>query len=278
MATYVVGDIQGCYDSLRLLLEKVSFDPRMDQLWCAGDLVNRGPDSLQTLRYLHSLGDASVCVLGNHDIHLLEHAAGKKEYPRDTLRSILEADDATLLLDWLRSRPLLHRNKHLGLTMIHAGLSPLWTLKKAMRRAHKLELVLQSKRWLNFCSTLSATPFPEVEPKKGDPDRLLFSLAVLTNARYCSQQGRFNWGGRGDSVDQNIKLERAWYLHSQLRWKKTSNRIVFGHWAALGLVVDQPHVLGLDSGCVWGGRLTLARVDCRPFRLISVDCPACLEP
>lgn len=270
MAVYAIGDIQGCYHSLRKLLNVVHFDPANDQLWCAGDMVNRGSDSLLTLRYLRSLGDAAVCVLGNHDIHLLEQAAGAPARAKDTLAQILEADDACVLLDWLRHRPLLHHDPALQLTMVHAGLSPRWSFKKASRRAQKIEQALQSDDWQDTCRAWSMASFPEWEPLKGDPRRLLFSLAVLTNTRFCNQQGRFNWQANHGSVER--QGDQAWYAHDHLAWQYDAGIVLFGHWAAMGLVTNQAHVLGLDSGCVWGGHLTLARVDCRPFQLTKLRC------
>jgi bis(5'-nucleosyl)-tetraphosphatase (symmetrical) len=257
MAVYAVGDIQGCYKPLRRLLKKVKFDPGKDQLWCVGDLVNRGPDSLKTLRYLKGLGDACVCVLGNHDLHLLEYASGGKRYRRDSLDEVLAAPDRDELIKWLRQRPLLHHDKGLGWTMVHAGLHPKWTLKKAMKRARKIEKILRGKKWKEFCSLLHHFKFPAREPGKGDPFRLLFAVAVMTRSRYCTAEGRFNWAVRtGKSSNHR---DRPWFAHRRIKWREKSN-VVFGHWAAMGLVINQPHVLGLDSGFVWGNELTLARL------------------
>ncbi|MDQ6975107.1 MAG: symmetrical bis(5'-nucleosyl)-tetraphosphatase [Mariprofundaceae bacterium] len=274
MAIYAIGDIQGCYRSLRKLLKTVRFDPSCDQLWCAGDMVNRGKDSLLTLRYLRSLGDAAVCVLGNHDIHLLEQAAGAPARAKDTLNQVLQADDCDGLLDWLRHRPLLHHNAALHLTMVHAGLSPQWTFKKACRRARKVELALQQDDWKNTCRAWRSALFPEWEPLKGDARRLLFAMAVLTNTRFCNQQGRFNWHANHTDIER--EGDQPWYRHAYLPWHADAGTVLFGHWAAMGLIIDQPHVLGLDSGCVWGGHLTLARVDCRPFQLTKLRCSCCL--
>jgi len=274
MAIYVIGDIQGCYDSLQTLLATVNFDPSSDQLWCAGDMVNRGKDSLLTLRYLRSLGDAAVCVLGNHDIHLLEQAAGAPARSKDTLDEVLQADDADELLDWLRHRPLLHHDKSMQLTMVHAGLSPRWSFKKACRRARSVERVLRQDDWKKTCKQWRAWSFPEWEPIKGDPRRVLFSMAVLTNTRFCNKQGRFDW--QANRADVEREGDQAWYAHAHLPWHLDAGIVLFGHWAAKGLVIDQPHVLGLDSGCVWGGHLTIARVDCHPFQLTKLRCSCCL--
>lgn len=273
MAIYAVGDIQGCYKPLKRVLKKVGFDPEKDQLWCVGDLVNRGPDCLKVLRYLKSLGDACVCVLGNHDLHLLKLVAGAgRSSSRDTFDDVLQAPDRHELIEWLRHRPLLHHDEQLNWCMVHAGLHPFWSLKKAKRRARKIEKRLQGDGWEKFCRKLAEANFPATEPSKGKPGRIAFALAVFTYTRYCTRTGSFNWAtasGRPDSSRQ-----RPWFAHKQLAWKK-SCRVVYGHWAAKGLVKDQPHVLGLDSGCVWGGRLTLARLDGEEPELTSVKCKAC---
>lgn len=273
MAIYAVGDIQGCSRPLMRLLEKVRFDPAEDRLWCVGDLVNRGPDSLGTLRFLHSLGDACISVLGNHDLHLLGQAAGEKPYRRDTLKQVLDAPDAGELIQWLRHRPLLHHDPSTGWCMIHAGLHPHWTLKKAKKRARRIEKLLRGDQWMDFCLQLHHSRFPETEPEKGKREKLLFATAVLTRARYCTQKGRFDWDVRTGAPRD--KKEKPWFAHKKLAWRDQC-RIVFGHWAAMGLVDREPHVLGLDTGCVWGGRLTLARLGhTGQPELVSVPCEAC---
>jgi bis(5'-nucleosyl)-tetraphosphatase (symmetrical) len=273
VAVYAVGDIQGCYKPLKKLLKKVAFDPARDQLWCVGDLVNRGPDSLKTLRYLKSLGAACVAVLGNHDLHLLEQAAGaRRSSERDTFDDVLHASDRNELIEWLRHRPLLHHDKNLNWCMVHAGLHPAWTLKKAKQRARKIERKLQGKEWKKFCLKLSSAHFPATEPPKGKSSRTVFALGVLAYARYCTRTGNFNWGAV--SFKPSSSRQRPWFAHKQLAWRKKC-RVVYGHWAAKGLVADQKHVLGLDSGCVWGGRMTLARLDCKTPKITSVKCKVC---
>ena len=258
MAVYAVGDIQGCYKALKKLLKKASFDAEKDVLWCVGDMVNRGPESLKTLRFLKNLGDACVCVLGNHDLHLLERAAGGRKYRRDTLDDVLEAPDCEDLLDWLRHRPLLHHDARLGWAMVHAGLHPKWSLKKAKKRARRVENALRSDDWREFCLHLHHSEFPKREPAREDKaGRRLFAAAVLTRVRYCTSSGRFNWDVR--SGNARSKREKPWFSFRRLAWERDC-RIVYGHWAAKGLVLDQPHVLGLDSGYVWGGELTLVRL------------------
>jgi len=257
MALYAVGDIQGCYTSLRQLLDKAGFDPKYDTLWCVGDMVNRGPDSLKTLRFLKKLGDACVCILGNHDLHLLELAAGAGSYKRDTLRQVMDAPDAHELIEWLRFRPLFHRHEKKDWCMVHAGLHPHWTLGETAKRAAKVEKILRGRTWKDFCMQLHYARFPTQTPRFSQKSSLFFTTAVLTRSRYCTQKGTFNWSVRaGESGKKN---EKPWFKHEKLAWKGES-RVVYGHWAAMGLVTNQKRVLGLDSGCVWGGGLTLAKL------------------
>lgn len=275
MAVYAIGDIQGCYEPLMRLLEKVNFDPAEDRLWCVGDMVNRGPDSLKVLRFLIGLGDAAVCVLGNHDLHLLEQGAGGKGYKRDTLEEVMAAADHDDLIAWLRQRPILHHDAELGWAMVHGGLHPGWRLADAKARARKFEAQLQNSIWKAFCLSFHHAKFPPAEPADEESlERMLFEAAVFTRARYCTQEGRFNWDVRaGEAPNPD---EKPWFVHESLAWRKDC-KVVYGHWSAKGLVTDQPHVLGLDSGCVWGGQLSLARLDSEnPVRsIVSVPCEAC---
>ncbi|MFQ5582674.1 MAG: symmetrical bis(5'-nucleosyl)-tetraphosphatase [Mariprofundaceae bacterium] len=271
MAVYAVGDIQGCYNPLRRLLDKIHFNPASDQLWCVGDLVNRGPDSLATLRFLKSLGKSCLCVLGNHDLHLLERACGGRGYKRDTFNDVLKAPDRDEMIDWLRYRPLFHHDTALGWCMVHAGLHPDWTLKKTAKRARKIEETLQSNEWQVFCNHLHHAEFPSCEPAD-KLQRRLFWTAVLTRTRYCTQDGYFDWGNRAGEA--STTKDKPWYAHDKLTWLGEA-KIVFGHWAARGLVADQSHVLGLDSGCVWGGRLSAARLDGKKLKVTQVRCEAC---
>ncbi|MDQ7002099.1 MAG: symmetrical bis(5'-nucleosyl)-tetraphosphatase [Ghiorsea sp.] len=261
MAVYVVGDIQGCYEPLKTLLKQVNFDPKKDVLWCAGDMVNRGPDSLKVLRFLKSLGDACVCVLGNHDLQLLAYYAGGKSFAGDTLNHVVQAKDASELIEWLRHQPLLHHDKGLAWAMVHAGLSPLWSLKEAKKRARKVEAMLQSDDWKTFCKALQTKGFPTQDPVDKHV-KLFFNTAVLTRTRFCSDMGTFDWQQK--TADVRDATVQPWFEHQDAQWKNeggNKTRIAFGHWAAKGLVAEHPFVLGLDTGCVWGGQLTMARLD-----------------
>jgi bis(5'-nucleosyl)-tetraphosphatase (symmetrical) len=271
MAVYAVGDIQGCLAELKSVLRKVHFDPQSDELWCVGDLVNRGPESLETLRFLKAMGNACICVLGNHDLHLLGLAALGEEARPSSLDDVLRAPDRDELIDWLRHRPLLHHDAVLGWAMVHAGLHPHWTLEKAKKRAAAVQEKLRGDKWEKFCLRLLKGEFPEREPPRGGKGRARFAAAVLTRSRYCTSDGLFDWQTRvGGPRGQR---ERPWFAFDRIAWRRDC-RIVFGHWAARGLVLDQMHVLGLDSGCVWGGSLTLAELGRRGYFSI-VETHAC---
>jgi len=278
MAVYAVGDVQGCLSELKSVLRKAHFDLQHDVLWCVGDLVNRGPESLETLRFLKSLGDRCVCVLGNHDLHLLAYAASPEGAKRaGSLKPVMQATDRDELIDWLRSRPLLHHDADLGWAMVHAGLHPDWKLAKAKKRAAAVEKKLRGDNWRQFSLRLRSESSPEREPPKGDRNRPLFSAAVLTRSRYCTSDGLFNWNVRVGGP--HSQREKPWFAFERAAWRRDC-RIVFGHWAARGLVLDQAHVLGLDSGCVWGGSLTLAELGRRGFcRIVATHmCSGCRKP
>ncbi|MDQ6963505.1 MAG: symmetrical bis(5'-nucleosyl)-tetraphosphatase [Mariprofundales bacterium] len=270
MAIYAVGDIQGCYRSLRHLLELVEFQPGQDQLWCVGDLVNRGPDSLATLRLLRELGDSCIAVLGNHDLNLLQMAATGSP-PSPALRQVIDASDCSELIEWLRHRPLLYRDSSIGWAMVHAGLHPNWTLKQAVEQAEAVTQQLRSDSWQQRLPAL--LKIPTTNRERDNPS----TLAILTRSRFCTASGRFNWQESGATSANSA--DRAWFAHPQARWRcdidgaeSYNCRIVFGHWAARGVVDSEPHVLGLDSGCVWGNALTLARIDQKCPQLISTPC------
>lgn len=278
MSVYAVGDVQGCLGALKILLRKVQFDPKHDVLWCVGDLVNRGPESLETLRFLKSLGESCISVLGNHDLYLLGLAASDATPSPKNLGDVLSAPDRDELIEWLRARPLLHHDKKLGWAMVHASLHPEWTLKEAKKRAAEVEKKLRGKKWRKFSIKLLNGSFPVRDPlEDGKKRRLIFSAGVLTRGRYCTSQGRFNW--KVSSGKSRNRRDKPWFTFSRLAWQRDC-RVVYGHWAAMGLVQNQDHVLGLDSGCVWGGSLTLAELGTRGRYAIaaSYQCKGCRKP
>jgi len=254
MATYVIGDIQGCGGALDRLVDKLNVDPASDTLWFAGDIVNRGPSSLKALKTVIGLGDNAVTILGNHDFHLLMVMAGfRKPSAKDTLDDILESAERDDYFHWLRHQPLLHRDTELGVTMTHAGIYPLWSLREAMLLASELEHVLRGKDYLHFLESLPGKS-PELWDDTLDGiERLRFIVAAFTRMRYCKADGALEFDFKGPPVNAPEHL-RPWYCVAGRR--TVNDRLVFGHWASHGEAnSDYPTVIPLDFGCVWGGRL-----------------------
>lgn len=256
MSVYAIGDVQGCYDPLMALLDKLKFDPNQDQLWFTGDIVNRGPDSLKTIRFIKNLPHC-VCVLGNHDLHLLALAYGDAEaHKKDTLQAILEAPDRDELLTWLRHRPLLHHDPVLNFTMVHAGVPPQWNLTQAKIHAREVEFTLQGTNYQSyFCHMYGNKPKLWNDTLSGY-DRLRYITNAFTRMRYCNQEGKLKLKYKGTPGTQPKGLI-PWYLHpNRLTF---GNRIVCGHWATLS-VMSAYNVYALDSGCIWGGALTALKL------------------
>ena len=258
MSTYVVGDIQGCLQPLKCLLRQVDFTPGRDVLWSVGDAVNRGPKCLNTLRFLYRMRDSLVMVLGNHDLHLLAVAAGVRPPNRsDTLDKILQSPDREELLNWLLHRPLIH-HEH-GYTMVHAGIPPQWSIKKAMKRAREVEHVLRSPDCLAFLKQMYGNE-PNVWSKEliGMP-RLRVITNYLTRMRYCTSDGVLDLESKGPSPNLGKQKVSAWFSHPGR--KTAGDRILFGHWASIEGHTDSPNAIGLDTGCVWGGALSLLELE-----------------
>jgi bis(5'-nucleosyl)-tetraphosphatase (symmetrical) len=276
MATYAVGDIQGCYDELRQLLDKVGFDPVSDTLWCVGDIVNRGPDSLAALRWIKALGDRAVAVLGNHDLHLLAAAmVGERSGKKDTIAPILEAPDRDELIDWLRHRPLLHSSKKKRFTMLHAGLPPQWDLEQARACAAEVEAVLQGPDAVAFMEQMYGDEPDQWRDELEGFERLRFITNCLTRLRWCSPEGRLLLHEKG-SLEQPPPGALPWF---QVPHRRSADaRILFGHWSTIGFL-NQHNTWALDSGCVWGGRLSAVRVRRKkPLELVELDCAGHLTP
>jgi bis(5'-nucleosyl)-tetraphosphatase (symmetrical) len=259
MATYAVGDVQGCCSELESLLDALSFDPARDRLWFVGDLVNRGPRSLDVLRLLQPLGEAAIVVLGNHDLHLLAIARGAAQLrPADrTLEAVLAAPDRELLLDWLQSRAVLHHDAALGVTMLHAGLPPQWDIPLARRCAAELEAALRGDHSGRLFSAMYGN-HPDLwdEELEGE-ERLRFITNALTRLRVCDRAGRMLLKHKGPPGKMPANAI-PWF---QVPGRRSAGaRIVCGHWSALGYH-DGDGVLALDTGCVWGGSLTARRLD-----------------
>jgi len=258
MSTYVVGDIQGCLQPLKCLLKKVSFNPDKDVLWSVGDIVNRGPRCLKTLRFLYDMRDNLVLVLGNHDLHLLAVAAGVRPPNRsDTLEKILKAPDKEKLLTWLLHRPLLH-HEH-GFTLVHAGIPPQWSIEEAASRAREVEAVLQSPACIEFFKHMYGNEPLVWSDELTGMTRLRVITNYLTRMRFCTSQGVLDLDSKGPSPDLGKVAVSAWFSHP--RRKTAKDRILFGHWASIEGQTDHANAIGLDTGCVWGGALSLYELE-----------------
>lgn len=256
MATFAIGDIHGCFDTLQALLRRIRFDPGADRVWLVGDLVNRGPKSLAVLRWAADLGDRATVVLGNHDLHLLGRALGVSEAKRrDNLVEVLEAPDRDDLLRWLRTRRLLHRED--GVAMVHAGLFPGWTLAKAERVARETEAWLQGAGAPQLVETIDRKSAERWKSGMSDWDRARTALAGFARLRTVQEDGRMCPEFSGPPKDAP-KGCVPWFAVPGR--KSAGSLVVFGHWAALGLWVGDD-TIGLDSGCAWGRALTALRLD-----------------
>jgi bis(5'-nucleosyl)-tetraphosphatase (symmetrical) len=257
MATYAVGDIQGCYQAVQRLLEKASFNPAKDRLWLAGDLVNRGPDSLQVLRWARGLGERAVVVLGNHDLHLLAVAShGASPKLRDTLLGVLEAPDRDELLDWLRHQKLMHHAN--GFAMVHAGLLPDWSIARALELAREVERDLREAPRRLFETMYGDAPAKWSEMlDRGDRRRVVIN--AMTRMRMLNRAGEMSLSYSDAPAKAPAELVSWFDVPGRA---SATTPIVCGHWASLGLVL-RPDLLALDSGCVWGRQLTAVRLEDR---------------
>jgi len=273
MADYAIGDVQGCFAELQCLLERIAFDPDRDRLWFTGDLVNRGPQSLETLRFIKRLGEAAVSVLGNHDLHLLAVACGVSRTKRkDTFEAVLAAPDRDELLEWLRRLPLMRAAD--GFYLIHAGLPPQWDLNKALSLAHEVEAVLQGEHWRDFLARMYGNEPDTWSEHLSGWDRLRFITNCFTRMRYCDAHGALNFHEKGRPGSQAAGL-MPWF---QVPGRASAGaRVLFGHWSTLGFY-EQDACIGLDTGCLWGGELTALRLEPDSTRRISVSCRGHARP
>ena len=271
MPTYAIGDLQGCHTSLLHLLDEIKFDPAADRLWLVGDLVNRGPDSLAVLRTVRKLGDAAISVLGNHDLHLLALAEGfGRAHKGDTLDDILNARDRDELLHWLRQQKLAWREG--DVLMVHAGVLPAWTLDDTMQRAAEAEAALRDAHYRDFFAQMYGNAPVAWDDRLQGVERLRVIVNAFTRLRYCSDDGEMEFHHKGAPGTQPA----GW-----LPWFEVSGRrsaeatIVIGHWSTLGLI-NRPDLIALDTGCLWGGRLTAVRLEDR--QVFAVPCPQMRHP
>jgi bis(5'-nucleosyl)-tetraphosphatase (symmetrical) len=270
LARYAIGDIQGCYTQLRALVERLKFSPDRDQLWLVGDLVNRGPESLEVLRYARALGDNAVVVLGNHDLHLLALAHGRhKRRSGDTLDAIFEAPDRNAIFAWLGAQPLAHFDAARGDLMVHAGVIPQWSAAMTLELSGAVSAALARDPRDFFERMYGDRPDRWSADLRG-MDRLRFSINALTRMRVCTADGRIDVKMKGPPNEARLPY-RPWYEHETRLTRDV--RVIFGHWSALGLL--QAHgVAGLDTGCVWGGSLTALDLDSPQALPVCEPCAA----
>jgi bis(5'-nucleosyl)-tetraphosphatase (symmetrical) len=269
MTTWAIGDIQGCHDELRALIAQLGFRADRDRLWFTGDLVNRGPSSLETLRYVRSLGDNAITVLGNHDLHLLAvaFATRRKIKSADTIEDVLDAPDRDALLEWLLSRPLAHLDMSRKALLVHAGLVPQWSAASAASLAREVEAALKKDPRALFDEMYGDQPDRWSDSLQG-MDRLRFAINALTRLRICTRDGRVDLKMKGGKKDIRPPF-RPWFEWDNRESREV--RVIFGHWSALGLV--RAHgVVGLDTGCVWGGALTALDIDAEDAKPVSTPC------
>jgi bis(5'-nucleosyl)-tetraphosphatase (symmetrical) len=269
MSIYAIGDLQGCFDELQRLLDRLNFDPTKDRIWFTGDLVERGPKSLETLRFVYRLGDSATTVLGNHDLHLIAiHAGVRKPRPRSSINDILKAVDCDELIHWLRHRQVLHHDAELGFTMVHAGLLPQWSLEKAQTLAGELESALRSDDYLQFMANMYGNHPDQWSDLLQGWERLKVITNAFTRLRYCYADGRMDMRCTS-SPGSEPKHLIPWY---QMQERKNRDlNLVCGHWATLGYRTV-PGLIALDSGCVWGGSLTAVQLDSELRQPLSVQC------
>ena len=276
MATYAIGDIQGCYDELRRLLERIEFDRDQDHLWFVGDLVNRGPRSINVLRFVKDLGPRAITVLGNHDLHLLALASGATAgFGDDGIEDVLTAPDRDEVLDWLRRCPLMHQDTIKGFTLLHAGLPPQWDIPTALERAREVETALRGPDYAEFLGAMYGNRPTRWSDELSGMERLRFITNCLTRLRYCDPDGNLRLKEKGPPGSQNAPYLPWFEVPGRA---SCHERIIFGHWSALGYL-HSGSVWALDSGCLWGGKLTAIRVRRKgPGKPMQHSCPRVLQP
>lgn len=256
MSTYAIGDVQGCFDQLQALLIKINFEPEQDELWFVGDLVNRGPKSLDVLHFVKNLPHKQI-VLGNHDLHLLALVYGYP-YAKHTLNDILSSSELDQYVEWLQQLPLLHHDEKLNYVMVHAGIYPFWDLQQAKRYAQELQATLQMGDIADLLENLYGDKPDYWQDNLTGWDRLRFITNVFTRMRFCGLDGRLEFKTT-DKADLSSEEFLPWYKIPERKTKDV--RIIFGHWAALQGKADVQNVFALDTGCVWGNCLTAMRLE-----------------
>lgn len=281
MSVYAVGDIQGCFTPLQQLLDKINFDPATDTIWFTGDLVNRGPESVEVLRLVKDLGACAITVLGNHDLHLLAVAHGKKKaHKRDTLNSVLDAPDSNELLNWLAQQPLIYRDNNLDTTLVHAAVNPCWNLTTALSLANEVETVLSSNKLPEFLEHMYGNDPDKWDDKLTGWERIRVITNCYSRLRFCDKDGHMNMNEKGAPGSQPDNL-KPWFEY--LPADHDFGQILFGHWSTLGVTKLGANKLSnkaicLDGGCLWGGLLSTIRLDDGRSSVESVSCTAAQTP
>ena len=273
MALYLIGDLQGCDQPLRRLLREIDFSASRDTLYLLGDLVNRGPDSLAVLRRLRDYGTSAQCLLGNHDLHLLAVAEGvRRPHRSDTLSAILAAPDRAELLHWVRARPLALQAH--GWLMVHAGVLPQWNAAETLALAGDFSTMLSGSEGTDWLRQMYGNQPDRWHPDLQGDERWRLVVNALTRLRFCSRDGQMEFGAK-DGAGTAPAGYLPWFDVPERR--STDTPIAFGHWSTLG-PLDRPDLLALDTGCVWGGRLSAARVDGGRRERVSVSCRQAQSP
>ena len=272
MSTYVVGDIQGCFEPFQYLLGQVRFNPDKDRLWSVGDLVNRGPQNLETLRWFYDHRENVTLVLGNHDLHLMACSAGaRRPSHNDNFGDILDAPDRERLIEWLHFMPLAHYEN--GTTMVHAGIPPIWTIEATLDRAWEVENALQGARCKDFLAEMYGNDPYVWDDSLSGMTRLRAITNYLTRMRYCTRKGKLDLISKGPEPIPEARAGKKvapWFSHKRRLTKEQT--IIFGHWASLEGMTDAPKVIGLDTGCVWGNCLTFYELE--TGRRFTSNCPS----
>ena len=277
MATWAIGDVQGCLSSLTQLLDKIAFRPETDELWLVGDLVGRGPDPCGVLDLLISLEERAVCVLGNHDLHLLAASFGLQQVKaEDNLLPVLQHPDRARYINFLLKQKLIHFSADINWVMAHAGVYPWWSLSESLKHAGEVSLVLKGRNPESFLEHMYGDRPVNWDTKLSGEDRLRFITNVFTRMRLCDERGQLDLKHKASLASAPVGF-LPWFDYENLGLADT--RVVFGHWSTLGLV-QKPRYLGLDSGCIWGGRLSAVHLESEHVNIISVPCgpTATIEP
>jgi len=272
MTIFAIGDIQGCFQELQQLLKKIKFSTDKDQLWFTGDLVNRGPESLAVLRFVKDLKENAITVLGNHDLHMLAVVHGlEKPRKKDTFKEILQASDRDALMEWITQQPLMHcENENV---LVHAGIYPDWSIEQAAKLAKEVEAVLQSDKLIDFMKNMYGNQPKYWSDEHSGWDRLRFITNCFTRMRFCTTNKQLDMQEKCKPGNQSRGLFPWFELRNE---NLKQYRILFGHWSTLGMVNDDK-VVSLDSGCLWGGKLTAIALQDPPY-FTSLDCHGAMQP